>query len=308
VFKLSKFYVFYGNSVDGTGNPVFNYRAVKTGVGHGQTTWGSGNQPAGSVVATSARGVYFLNPDGVWLTTGGAPVKVSGALDPWFRGTATPMFAGPSLTSSLAGKRLGGSASMTVFRDRLVVSIGTTVLVYSETTGQWMMWSVAGGSASLAMGVAAAPRTSVDDRLLIAYTGSAATSTAISYLDSAASSDLGVAFTSRYRSAFQSFDWRGRNLRSGIHNVEKIVRESMVDGSGTVGYTLSNQWTQPASLPASRTLTLGTAPQVKQARDRTAVKGREFSYQLSGTAPWSVEKVTLALHGYEEAGLKETGN
>jgi hypothetical protein len=33
VFKQTKFFVFYGNSTDGSGNPVFNYRSVDLGVG-----------------------------------------------------------------------------------------------------------------------------------------------------------------------------------------------------------------------------------------------------------------------------------
>jgi hypothetical protein len=32
-----------------------------------------------------------------------------------------------------------------------------------------------------------------------------------------------------------------------------------------------------------------------------------FSYQLSGTAAWSVQSTTMDLHGFEEAGLRETG-
>lgn len=292
VFKSTKFFVFYGNGTDATGLPVFNYRQV-TGAGLAA--------PLG--IAASPDGVYFVDRRGVYVTNGGPPVKVSQAIDPLFVGGGGPFFQLGHLDFAVVPM-----AAMAWYSDRLYVGVsfdpsGSSgvndhTLVFDPRSSQWTLWDIPMGA------VAASP--AQPGILYFAY--ASGTNDIGQYAPNTYTSDAGTPITARYRSAFQSFDWRGRNLRSGIHNVEKIVRESMVDGSGTVGYTLSNQWTQPASLPASRTLTLGTAPQVKQARDRTAVKGREFSFQVSGTAPWSVEKVTLALHGYEDAGLRETGN
>lgn len=121
-----------------------------------------------------------------------------------------------------------------------------------------------------------------------------------------ATTDAGTNITGRYRTGFLTFDYRGRTPTRGIAGVEKIVRETIVDGMGTVSYTLSNQWVQPANLPGTRALTLGTSPQVAQARDRTAVKGRAFSMQFSGTAPWTVERAQMNVFGFQPTGVKET--
>jgi hypothetical protein len=144
--------------------------------------------------------------------------------------------------------------------------------------------------------------------LTFAYQGSTSpTATAdLGAFSSSATTDAGTNITGRYRTGIFTFDYRGRTPTRGIAGVEKIVRETTVDGMGTVSYTLGNNWTQPANLPATRSLVLGTSPQVAQARDRTAVKGRAFSMQFSGTAPWTVERAVMNLHGYEPTGVKET--
>jgi hypothetical protein len=112
--------------------------------------------------------------------------------------------------------------------------------------------------------------------------------------------DAGVAISSRYRSAYIPLDWRGRNLRSGIHGVDKTVRESLLEGSGTVTYALTNQWVN--TMPTGNTVTLGTSPQVQMGRDRTAVRGRMFSWQISAASAWSLETLSWNVHGYQDPG------
>jgi hypothetical protein len=76
VFKQTKFYVFYGEETDVTGEPIFNYRKVDTGIGCA----------ASRSVRAGRDGLYFLAPTGVYRTTGGAPELVSAAIDPLFNG------------------------------------------------------------------------------------------------------------------------------------------------------------------------------------------------------------------------------
>jgi hypothetical protein len=285
IFKSTKFFVFYGNSTDSTGNPVFNYRRVD----------GAG-LAAPQAIGVSPDGVYFLDRRGIYFTTGGPAARVSTLMDPLFIGGASAFYqAGAINPSALA------TSSMCWYNGRLYTGLplGTSTandhtLVFDPPSGNWMLWDIP-------MGAMAASLTQPGVLLFTYATG---TNDVGQYAPNSYTDDAGTAITARYRSAQIPLDWRGRNLRSGIHGVDKIIRESMVDGSGTISYTIGNQWTQPASLPTARTLTLGTAPQIQQARDRTAIKGRAFSWQISGTAPWSVEKVVWGIHGYEPAGAQ----
>lgn len=70
--KQRQFFVFQGESVDGDGGTIFNYRTID---GYGGTN---------SVVGDE--GVYFGDGHVVWLTTGGVPVRVSRPVEPFLRG------------------------------------------------------------------------------------------------------------------------------------------------------------------------------------------------------------------------------
>jgi hypothetical protein len=72
VFKESKFFVFYGESTQSNGTPVFNYRAVTAGIG----------LAAKQAVCVARDGVYFMSRQGVYLTNGGEPKLVSDKVKP----------------------------------------------------------------------------------------------------------------------------------------------------------------------------------------------------------------------------------
>jgi TM2 domain-containing membrane protein YozV len=73
VFKdLDGFYVFGQESVDSTGNPIFNFRAVTGFPGYDCV---AGNE-----------GVYFVDGRSVWLTTGDKPARISEPIEPFLRG------------------------------------------------------------------------------------------------------------------------------------------------------------------------------------------------------------------------------
>jgi hypothetical protein len=72
VFKQSKFFVFYGESIQSNGTPIFNYRAVTTGIG----------LAAKQAVCVAREGVYFMSRQGVYLTNGGEAKLVSDKVKP----------------------------------------------------------------------------------------------------------------------------------------------------------------------------------------------------------------------------------
>lgn len=74
VFKETKMFVFYGNSTDAAGNPVFNYRTVSL---EGAAAFYDG-MPAG----VGPEGVYYVGRNGLYWTTGDRPMRVSNVLTP----------------------------------------------------------------------------------------------------------------------------------------------------------------------------------------------------------------------------------
>ena len=81
VFKRSTLFIFYGNSLDSAGNPVFNYRTVSLAGAEmlDQTAVVHGNS-----VAVAPEGVYYVGYDGIYVTTGDTPSLVSSRLNPNF--------------------------------------------------------------------------------------------------------------------------------------------------------------------------------------------------------------------------------
>lgn len=227
VFKSTKFFVIPPPDTDSGGNPVFNYRIVNTGVG--------GVGP--NCCCAAPDGVYFMSQDGVYRTTGGAPVKVSLALDPLFGvgGPVPPYFQGVTTF----GTRLS------YFNGRIYVPSAANrqgMLVYDIASQTWM-YQAFGANCFC-------PATTVLNGglggLLFAYQGSAVPTATndVGRLIASATTDAGTAIQSRYRSAFFSFDYKGRTPTRAISGVEKLLRESIVDGTGVVDYGVSNQWQQ----------------------------------------------------------------
>jgi hypothetical protein len=98
LFKQSKFFVFYGNSVDNTGGTVFNYRTVGNAFG------GSSSAIYQGQVCSAPSGVYVITDTGVWKTTGGAPQLVSPALSPLtLNGAGTAGFGTSTGTLAVTG-------------------------------------------------------------------------------------------------------------------------------------------------------------------------------------------------------------
>lgn len=267
IFKRSKFFVFYGTSTDSTGNPVFNYRGIEAGVGMANHT--------PQAVCTGADGVYFLADDGIYRTTGGAPVKVSQALDPLFDGTTSTFWQGGtySVAAGLGGRLTWLDGNLYAF----LPSTGK-IFVLDTQLGAWSVWSL-----STAYGLTSLPASGTygdRPRLLVSTAGGK-----MLRVKPGLTTDDGTAIVSRYRASFDSF---GASER-------KRIRETIVEGIGSPSLQWSSDW---GALGTADTLTLGTSPAVDTARQRRASRGRFFSFQVGASSgAWSVNRIQANVDG-----------
>jgi hypothetical protein len=279
VFKRNTYYVFHGNSVDGSGNPIFNFREVDTGVGC--------ISPQG--VTTGPDGLYFVHLTGVYRTTGGAPVLVSGALNPLFNlGAVSPYYSGSTLSIAEVGNTptvlaMGNRKLYLSAYDSNVAAYRT--FVYDFTVDAWTVWDI-------------------NARSMIKFRGSASSAGIMVFGDYNAShwmrainpaltqdttSGVPAAFTARHRTGF----WAPQQ---GIARVDgsRWVHNWILDGTGSV--TVKTADSDAVALGPGATVTLGTAPAVARGWDLRGVFGTNFSIELSGTAPWSVSRVIAEVH------------
>ncbi len=184
IFKETKFAVYYGESVDAGGQPVFNYRMIDAGVG--------AMGPKAVVAGTD--GVYFAGRAGIYRTTGGPPELLSDAVDPLFDSTATPspFFLGGTLQHASAA-----NTALCWHNDRLYVSYTSTgsannyTAVYDPEGKWWTLWDVPAAHAI-------SFRRSSTPELVFADT----TNKIIYYQNPDLTSDNGAAISSRWRSGW----------------------------------------------------------------------------------------------------------
>lgn len=274
VFKETKFFAFYGNQTDSMGSPVFNYRAVNTGVG----CFTDG------VAAAAEDGVYFFDRTGIYRTTGGEPQRVSAPLDPLFRRETVPFFQG-SLPN------FGGAFSFGVHRKRVFFGYSSSLvvdntLVFDIPTGQWMPWNLpAAGFASLP---------GVDSTYGLFFSYASGTNHVGRITDdgqSAATTDNAAAITSRYRTGFYDLGVQG----------EKRTRQMTVWGAGTTSLKLSRDY---GALDTARPLVLGTVSAPDRATANCAKDGALFSHEFSGTGAWWVHRAAMEFMPRRPPGSK----
>lgn len=84
VFKETKFFVFYGVTLNEENTPEFNFREVSLGEGSRvkRSSMEALAESSDQICAAGPEGVYFATTDGIYVTTGGAPAKISQPLKP----------------------------------------------------------------------------------------------------------------------------------------------------------------------------------------------------------------------------------
>jgi hypothetical protein len=262
-FKPHKFFVFYGNSTDTAGNPVFNYRAVNTGVG-----------AVGSrAVATGRDALYFVSRRGVYRTRGGEPELVSAALDPLFTGQGISSFCQVSAINQAQVSLI----NCYFVNERLYVGVPTgsntycdKTLVFDPRTDQWMVWDVPmGGISSFRIGDA-------EDLVFSYATGSnhiGRFRSSSPYTD-----DDGTAIVSRYRSGFSDYG----------SPYEKSVDATQLWGVGTPNFRWSADF---GSLDTAQAVTLGTSPAIASGWHRYGRRGTLLSWEVGASSgAWTLHR------------------
>jgi hypothetical protein len=265
VFKQDKFAVFYGNTVDSAGQPIFNYR----------TFYGQGC-PYVSGVCVAPEGVYFANPQGVWLTNGGQATQIAGSILPLFLGTQTQFYTGPAISFN--------SRTSLAWNEGLVYVAtmdGVGMLVLETATGKWWVYDLPVAQMTVWYpSISAVPEIWFTDKVhgnLYHFTRQAAT-------------DNGAAITSRYRSGFDALGGNGR---------EKTVRQTELAGTGT----LSFGWSRDFGTVSSSSVTMGASPAVSRAWHRSAQRGEVLSWQASSTSgQWALNRVVPFVRPVRDAG------
>lgn len=272
-FKQTKFFVFYGNDTDTSGEPIFNVRGV----------YGAGVR-LGNVVTAGVDGVYFLDRRGVYRTTGGNPVLLSRQVEPLFA----------PISDSSSSRIDGDSGALPQLHwadDRLYLAYSTggpannRVLVHHTSDGWWSLWNV-GASALVTARVSATDP--LEESLLFAY--SSATNDVGRFTD--AVTDAGAPIASRYQFGFMDF---GDSTR-------KVLRDVMLDGTGRINVAVGTNFGVPDD---GKTVALSsTVP--GRGRARRAYRGHNFTIRLSsvGGSAWQVNRLVNMVWARRELGVE----
>lgn len=282
VFKETRFFVFYGVSTDGQGNPVFNYRTVDTGVGCA----------APRTICADASGVYFMGRNGVYRTTGQAPQLLSQRIEPIWSGEASPFYTGGTLAHGSIT-----NCAATIHGGRLYLSYPTSeansrTLVYDPEQQWWSLYSFpAAALASFRIGSA--------PELVFGYSSG---ENKVARHSSSFTNDAGSAISTYWRSGW--FDLGSPDV--------KTIRSSKLWGTGEVGMGLDHDFTiQPAGvtqldMSGSTGSTEGgggmlggdgflgdSASDLVAAHRRVAVRGTTFSVYFANSTlnqSWSIHR------------------
>ncbi len=288
VFKQSKFFVFYGESSQSNGTPIFNYRSVQGGVG----------LAAKQAITVAREGVYFMSSSGVYLTTGTDPVLISDKIRPiWDQNPEVYFQSDPINMAHIDACRMGWH------NEQVYVAYpsgtGTTndrTLVYDTQHKWWSVWNIP-ASALISYQRGDSPEL---------HFGYASGNKRVGRIGVGITNDLaGTTITSRWRSGWGDYKT----------SLTKVIRENRLWGTGATTvefstdfnllpsttnsavFSVAGTWPSSGTWSAWSASNGGTWPGGDQVTDvlaRRAVKGKVFSTTISNnaaSASWSLHRI-----------------
>lgn len=292
VFKRTAMYVFYDTAELSDGTAEFLYRPVTNipAVDFGQQS-----------VAVGRDGVYYVNRAGVWVTTGGPPVKISTPIDPIFEAIPDHSSAPPNKS------RPAADAAPVVHwtHDRLYIAYpidtsgNSRVAVWDQTTGTWTIWSSGGQGITALCTQPTGSNSSYVDVLLGATLNvhggiTQGTFSVIRTLTDVTDFQDDIVGGNSRSVGSTSVAWSYQSGYYAPANGQRVkLRGSSVWGTGTVNLQMltlgarTNDVVDPGG-----SLTLGTSPTVAEAKRRRACRGVQFAHLITGSGPGTVNRIS----------------
>lgn len=272
-FKRDRMFVFTGESVDGTGSPVFDYFPIER--------YGALVPPA-----VGDEGVYFFDGRVVWLWNGaGMPTRISAPIEPFLDGTGT-------INGGTGDYAVIFATQMWYSNGRLWMSVPSSLsstvratLVYHARTQTWTSYSMpVGGVATL--------RATSKQPITYWQTGDIAAAMAIYRVDPTVSTDDGTAIAWSHQTG--KYPLANPGLVA-VTDVQSLV------GTGTVTLAIDSDLypTQTASA------TLGTAPTPAEGWPQPLdQEGTWLQTTLSGSGPASVSRLNHYVSSVKPSGVR----
>ncbi|HEX7246419.1 MAG TPA: hypothetical protein VF245_12740 [Solirubrobacterales bacterium] len=283
VFKETKCFIFFGVSADQEGKPIFNFRTMDLG-----TRITAPASFAGEKAVVGNDSVYFVADDGVYATTGGEPSLLSTDLEPLAK--SQPL-VGPVLIT--LGERRWVDAEGIAYMNECIyvglVSGGVVdrVMKYDLRKQGWTILS-----ASLNAMVGWVEQTNTRGRVF--FSGSGAGNKKIFFYTTAVDTDASVTMDPRWQSGF--YDLEDAD--------EKTLTNMKVWGTGEVTVKVAEDYKE---IGTGTKFKLGTSPKIAQRQLKKSQTATLFSHQISGTAPWSVQRIDRYLRETRVPATKKKG-
>jgi hypothetical protein len=251
VFKDRKFFTFYGTATGSGGVPIFQNREINVGRGTSSV----------ETACVTPHGIAFAAHDGVYLTGGDVPVKISQEIDPIWTGDFNDQ-------STYDG--YDEVQSLRYHNGCLHLSVGNNVtardFVYDMELKTWSVYSFSTGIGT----------SEIQSTSLFFISG---TTIYEHVADDTYTTDAGTAIASHYQSGLYE-----------LGGMDAFTRWTRVYGSGspTVGVLVDHA----TSDSRAAAVTLGTYPATTEGYHQQSYTGRYFAHRLSqASGIWSASKV-----------------